>query len=84
MITISSDRHLGPLVRRLRLDAGLSQTALGKRVHMSKGGISKRELEARAMTVGALIESGRAFGFDLALVPARHRGVRPTGTGWPA
>ena len=84
MITIPNDRHLGQLVRRLRLRAGLSQTELGRRLYMSKGGVSKREIGARAMTAGALIESAHAVGFDVALVPSRHPGARPTGTGWPA
>jgi transcriptional regulator with XRE-family HTH domain len=81
VITLTNDRHLGRLLRHLRIGAGLSQTQLGIRTHMTKGGISKREIDSRAVTAGALIETARALGYSVVLVP---RGARPTGTGWPA
>lgn len=83
MIPILTDRNLGLLVRDLRRQSGLTQSELGKRTHTSKSGISKREIDARAMHVGALLDTGRALGYTLALIPPRHRGTRTTGTGWP-
>lgn len=84
MITILSDRNLGALFRRLRLANGLTMEQLGARVHISKKGVSNREHHGRAVTAGALIETANALGYTVALVPARHPGARPTGTGWPA
>lgn len=68
MITLTSDRELGRLLRQLRHDAGLSLNDLAPLCHLSKGGLSKREIDSRAMTAGALIETARALGYDVALV----------------
>jgi transcriptional regulator with XRE-family HTH domain len=83
MITLTSDHQIGPVLRKLRLDAGLTMRQLGARAHMSTSGIAKRE-HARAGYVGILIGHAGALGFDVALVPLRHPGARNTGTGWPA
>lgn len=82
-IRLTGDEHVGPLLRRLRLDAGLTMRQLGARAHMSTSGIAKRET-ARAGYVGILIGHAQALGYGVALVPQRHPGARPTGTGWPA
>jgi transcriptional regulator with XRE-family HTH domain len=71
VITLSStnERDLGLLLRSLRHEAGLSLVELGERTRTTKGGISKREIHCRALTVGALIETADALGYDLALIP---------------
>jgi transcriptional regulator with XRE-family HTH domain len=80
---LTSDRQIGPTLRRLRLDAGLSIRQLARRAYISPNGVHKREashagyLEMFAQHVGAL-------GYTVALVPTPRPGVRPTGTGWPA
>jgi len=70
VITLTSnERDLGLLLRQLRRAAGLSLVQLGERTNTTKGGISKREIHCRALTVGALVETAAALGYDLALVP---------------
>lgn len=82
MITLTRGRPLGPILRNLRLDAGLTLDQLADGTHLTRSGISKRE-NRPSCTVGALVDHSRALGFDVALVPARHPHARPTGTGWP-
>jgi transcriptional regulator with XRE-family HTH domain len=72
VITLTNDRELGQMLRRLRHDAGLSLNDLAPLCHVSKGGLSKREIDSRAMTAGALIETARALGYAVALVPSRR------------
>jgi transcriptional regulator with XRE-family HTH domain len=82
-IRLTGDRQLGAMLRGLRLAAGLTQQQLGDRIHITKKGISNREVNSRAVTAGALIETAQALGYTVALIPPRP-GARPTGTGWPA
>ena len=82
MIPLTSQRQIGPTLRRLRLDAGLSLREVARRAHVSANGVQKREV-SRAGYLGMLVEHVAVLGFDVALVPARHPGARPTGTGWP-
>ncbi len=82
MIPLTRDLHVGPLLRHLRHRAGLSLRQLADRSHLSTSGIQKRE-RATSGYVGILIDHAQALGFDVALIPARHAGARPTGTGWP-
>jgi transcriptional regulator with XRE-family HTH domain len=77
VIDLTNDRELGPLIRRLRHDAGLSLVQLAKRVHLSKGGQSKREIDSRAMTAGALIETAHALGYRVVLQPAVTPAAHP-------
>jgi transcriptional regulator with XRE-family HTH domain len=68
MIRLTTDRNLGMLLRDLRIGAGLTQTQLGIRTHLTKGGVSKREIDSRAVTAGALIDTAHALGYDVVLV----------------
>jgi transcriptional regulator with XRE-family HTH domain len=77
VIPLTAERDIGPLLRRLRLDAGLAVRDLADRAHVSKSGISKRE-HRPGMTTAGLIHHLDALGYELAVVAAR-----PTGTGWP-
>lgn len=79
MTILHDDRELGPLLRQLRHAAGLSLNDLAPRCHVTKGGLSKRETDSRAMTAGALIETARALGYRVELVPvtAAHHPARP-------
>lgn len=82
MIRLTSDRRLGTLLRLLRTDAGLTIRDLAAKTQSSPTGICRRE-NRNGITAWGLIDHARALGFDVALIPARHRGGRPTGTGWP-
>jgi transcriptional regulator with XRE-family HTH domain len=82
-IPLLSDRQIGPTLRTLRHNAGLSLRQLGLRTRLSPSAIQKRERSA-AGYVGILIEHVRPLGYTVALIPQRHPGARDTGTGWPA
>lgn len=83
MIPLTTDREIGPTLRQLRQNAGLSVRQLAARVSLSPSGIAKRE-QSHANYVGILIEHAAGLDFRLALIPQRHPGARDTGTGWPA
>lgn len=69
MIIIQRDTHVGPVLRTLRTDAGLSTRDLAAVAHISKSGVAKRETQPGG-TVGALIDHAAALGYAVALVPA--------------
>ncbi len=82
-IRITSGLHVGGLIRRLRHDAGLTLDQLARRVHVTRNAASKRELRSPSLAVAVLVDTAHVLGYDLALIPKRHPGARPTGTGWP-
>ena len=83
MIVIDRQRPIGALLRELRREAGIRPLQIAQRLHISRSGVFKREA-AHGIPTAALIDTARVFGYDVALVPSRHPGARPTGTGWPA
>jgi len=83
VITLTSEREIGPTLHKLRLDAGLTLRQVARAAHISANGVHKREV-SRAGYLGMLVEHVGVLGYTVALVPARHPGARPTGTGWPA
>jgi transcriptional regulator with XRE-family HTH domain len=83
MIQLASYHQLGPILRRLRQTAGLTQAQVAEQSFVTKKAICARELHGTATTAGALIEHAAVFGYDLALIPSRRPGARTTGTGWP-
>jgi len=78
VIILDNPRALGPLIRQLRHDRGLTLAQLGARAHVTKGGMHKRETDCRAMPVAALVETLAALGYDLALIDRSHRGELAT------
>lgn len=84
MITIVNRRQAADVLRHLRRGHGLSQLQLAERIFADQGTVSHRERGHNDIPIYALIDTARVFGFDLALMPSRHRGARLTGTGWPA
>jgi hypothetical protein len=82
-IPLTNDRAIGPTLRTLRHNAGLSLRQLGIRARLSPSGIQKREQRPGA-SIGVLIDHIRPLGYTLALVPATSPKRRDTGTGWPA
>jgi hypothetical protein len=83
VITLTNERQIGPLFRELRRASDLTISQLSQLLHISKSGMMKREAVSKLNTT-SLINTACALGYDVALIPARHPGARPTGTGWPA
>jgi hypothetical protein len=83
VIAVISRRQLADVFRHLRLAHGIGVTELGRRVYADRGTIYDRESGRYGFHTEALIATAAVFGFDVALMPKRHPGVRPTGTGWP-
>lgn len=84
MITIVSERYAARLFRHLREQLGLTRRELAARLYVTGTTVAKRENGEHGYATDALIDTAHVLGFDLALVPSRHPGARPTGTGWPA
>jgi transcriptional regulator with XRE-family HTH domain len=70
------------VLRHLREQAGLTRKQLSERIYISARTIADREYGQRGLDTDALIDTARAIGFTVALLPAAGR--RDTGTGWPA
>jgi DNA-binding XRE family transcriptional regulator len=84
MIRLTGRRHLRDTFRRLRRNARLTQAQLGDKLYVHHSTIRFREAGRVHFTFDAAQQTARVFGYDVALIPQRHPGARPTGTGWPA
>jgi transcriptional regulator with XRE-family HTH domain len=84
MIVIRNGHHTAQVLRHLREQAGLSRKTLGERIFISDRTIANREYGQRGLDTNALIDTARALGCTVALLPDPRPGRRPTGTGWPA
>jgi serine/threonine-protein kinase PknK len=69
---VSSGEHLGQRVRRRRLELGLSQTGLGRRVRLSQPRISQIEKgqDGGPLPLRTLCDLADALGVDLAMLVA--------------
>ena len=83
MITLTAERQIGPTLRKLRYEAGLTVRQVARIAHLSINGIHHRE-QSHAGYIGMFVEHVSALGHTVVIVPQRHPGARPTGTGWPA
>lgn len=68
MIALAAGTHIGQALQQLRTSNGLSQTALGARLHQDRPAISKRERRP-SITLDVLIEHVAALGYSVALIP---------------
>jgi len=84
VITIASERHAALLFRHLREQQHLTRRDLASRLFVSAKTVGDRERGTKGYALDAAIDTAYVVGFGLALVPQRHPGARPTGTGWPA
>ncbi|MEV6633896.1 helix-turn-helix domain-containing protein [Actinoplanes sp. NPDC051470] len=84
MITILSRRHAALVFQHLRTDRGLTRRDVAARLFLTAKTVGDRERQIRTIIPDEAIDHAHVLGFDLALVPQRHAGARPTGTGWPA
>jgi DNA-binding XRE family transcriptional regulator len=82
-VIIIDRRHLAKAFRQMRITRKLTQRQLADRLCVHQHTISTRENRAQ-LDITAAFETAHAFGYAVALVPLRHPGARPTGTGWPA
>jgi transcriptional regulator with XRE-family HTH domain len=76
--------HLRAAFRQMRHNRKLTQRQLAERLRAHPRTIGYRESGQNHFDFDAIQQTARAFGYDVALVPQRHPGARPTGTGWPA
>lgn len=83
MITILNGRHLAQLLQHLRQGRGLSRREMARRLFVSHKTVANREQQTRVLNTDDLIDTAYVLGFNVTLTPQRHRGARPTGTGWP-
>lgn len=84
MITIRNSQHLARIVRHFRETAGLSRRDIADRLFVSQKTIGERERGQHGWDTDSTIDIANVFGYDLAFIPQRRPGRRPTGTGWPA
>ncbi|HYE06474.1 MAG TPA: XRE family transcriptional regulator [Planctomycetota bacterium] len=61
-----SERTISANIRRIRLDAGMTLTALAKRADMSKGALSKIETGRISSPIGTLMRLAEAIGVPIA------------------
>lgn len=82
MITLTAPRQIGPALRRIRKQCGITVNQLVVGSFLTRSCVYRRE-STGAISSASLIDHAHVLGFDLALIPQRHPGARPTGTGWP-
>lgn len=83
MITILNRRHVALLFRHLREARHLTRQEVAARLFVSTKTVANRERFDKGVNTEVLLDTARVLGYDIALIPARRPGARPTGTGWP-
>jgi len=79
---ITTSGQLGPLLKHLRADHGLSQAALGRKIGLSQERISRIENHPETVTVDQILTLLMALDAALTVEP-RSPQVTPTGAGVP-
>ncbi|WGR93336.1 MULTISPECIES: helix-turn-helix domain-containing protein [unclassified Bradyrhizobium] len=64
-----TERQLGAVLRRVRKQAGLTQSDLGKRIHLRQGTVSRLEGGAPAIQLRTLMEALAALDLELVIRP---------------
>lgn len=62
-------KHIGALLKKFRLEKGLSQEALGLKVGFPQGHLSKIENGLVDLQVSSLVELARTLDLELMLIP---------------
>lgn len=83
MITIVNRHHAARVLRHLRETRRLSRLQVAERLFVSQKTVGNRERCTLGISTQDLVDMAHVFGYVVALVPQRHPGARPTGTGWP-
>ncbi|MBR0755658.1 helix-turn-helix domain-containing protein [Bradyrhizobium jicamae] len=60
-----TEKQLGAILRRVRKQAGLSQSELGKNIHLRQGTVSRLEGGAPAIQLRTLMEALAALNLEL-------------------
>jgi transcriptional regulator with XRE-family HTH domain len=82
MVADKNQNIVGPVIRSMRMDAGLSQEKLALKVQLSgwdlsRGGLSKIEAQLRRVNDAELLVISRALGCEIQdLYPKRVSGLR--------
>ncbi|MGY2046580.1 helix-turn-helix domain-containing protein [Methylobacterium sp. JK268] len=64
-----TEKQLGAILRRARRQAGLTQAALGERVHLRQGTVSRLEAGEPAVQLHTVLEVLSALGLELVVRP---------------
>lgn len=60
-----NEKQLGAILRRIRKQAGLTQSELGKNIHLRQGTVSRLEAGAPAVQLHTLMEALAALDLEL-------------------
>jgi len=60
-----TEKQLGAILRRARRQAGLTQSGLGKQIHLRQGTVSRLEAGAPAIQLHTLMEALAALNLEL-------------------
>ena len=77
-------QHTIATLTAARDSQGVSLRRLSRRTDCTAVTLSANLGGRNRMDAHTLHQLAGALGYAVALIPQRHRGVRPTGTGWPA
>lgn len=77
---IRTSGQLGPLLKHLRIERGLSQDALGRKIGLSQERISKIENHPERVTFDQILTVLMALGVNLTVEP-RESAVQPKPSG---
>jgi HTH-type transcriptional regulator / antitoxin HipB len=64
-----TEKQLGAILRRARKQAGLTQSGLGKQIHLRQGTVSRLEAGAPAIQLRTLMEAVAALNLELVVRP---------------
>jgi HTH-type transcriptional regulator/antitoxin HipB len=70
-----SEKQLGAILRRARKQAGLTQSDLGKQIHLRQGTVSRLEAGAPAIQLRTLMEAVAALNLELVVRPRSKASV---------
>lgn len=70
-----TEKQLGAILRRARKQAGLTQSELGKNIHLRQGTVSRLEAGAPAVQLHTLMEALAALDLELVVRPRTKASV---------
>lgn len=62
-----TEKQLGAILRRVRKQSGLTQSGLGKQIHLRQGTVSRLEAGAPAIQLRTLMEALAALDLELVI-----------------